>query len=1047
MCREIIDEEIRSKVTITKTITGASRHQLKRIKRKHGDQFEEEHNCKVFFIKDRDEIQIKGKIKDVEVLESRVKELLEAELHTESFSISCHGKHFGMWKKRWMIIKKEQEESEVIMDFSRRDQRHSSSSSSLESEQEIKVAFEIIGSDLDQLLEIKELLCKEEMEKRIIDIPGAGITALLNAKRQGQLNFMDRLAVDMYIDKRMNKVTLQSPQGLSEDIETAETEIQKFIGIHASIHKDLTCEDPIVGLVLSSKTKSVPYLATANSFAKAHSVVVLSLKSPRVGLRLKGNPSAIDKVHEFIQVHVMKQIEASIKEEKLSMSQKYSTLLTSSEFSRFEVKLKEDYCVMCSYPKCGQLSIAVHSALIDSLSHSVRVDICRGNIVQEKVDAIINAANMDLKHISGLAKAISDAGGPTIQIESNSYVQSNGKVVTGNCVSLGAGALPCKRIIHAVGPRWVDGTKNEEETLYFTVLHCLQQASKENLSSVAFPAISTGVFGVPEDICARASLKAVLNHLQVNQNSTLTVVRFVLYTPTAFQAFKSSFKSIILPCATKQSDKDAGVKSAASVSTSGQWLWANDSGSFSLYSPATATQLTQEYSKNPSGSFQCLINGKTYVIDFATMIQTNVSTGYRRKIQFDSQSSSANRSVQWQYFNNQHSWSFYQPSESQTIEAMYRANTPGNITISGRVYTFDFTSMHQINIQTGHWRNIHRSPQVSVVAKLQLHEKTKQEITGSFSDNEMITVVLHGPGDSLQEAKAKVEEKLKFMLKSQSISFPSEMEQKLLQIAAKHRVTSFIKEVEKDTKGKPGMQLKQLCIEGALLNVQRAINAVQEGIIQYQLESKEENEEEYPQEWENQAQTTQVFLVQQGSPEWNKIDRLFKTTMPNSTIIQISRIQNKWLWERYVFQRKRLGIKNSGNINEKELFHGTRSNDPRVIYENEDGFDMRYSAQGMWGQANYFAVNASYSHNYAHPTPDGAREMFLVKVLTGDSYDCPSNSSLRKPPMKALGSGVSSEVSFTQVQYDTVTGVTNGSRVYMIYDNDKAYPAYLIKYK
>ena len=66
-------------------------------------------------------------------------------------------------------------------------------------------------------------------------------------------------------------------------------------------------------------------------------------------------------------------------------------------------------------------------------------------------------------------------------------------------------------------------------------------------------------------------------------------------------------------------------------------------------------------------------------------------------------------------------------------------------------------------------------------------------------------------------------------------------------------------------------------------------------------------------------------------------------------------------------------------------FHGTRGNDPKLIYEGENGFDMRYSNQGMWGQANYFAVNASYSDNYAYQTPDGYKEMFLVKVLTGDS--------------------------------------------------------------
>ena len=96
----------------------------------------------------------------------------------------------------------------------------------------------------------------------------------------------------------------------------------------------------------------------------------------------------------------------------------------------------------------------------------------------------------------------------------------------------------------------------------------------------------------------------------------------------------------------------------------------------------------------------------------------------------------------------------------------------------------------------------------------------------------------------------------------------------------------------------------------------------------------------------------------------------------------------------------------------------------------------------MWGKANYFAENASYSNTYAHTTADGYKEVFLVKVLTGDSYNSPPDPSLRKPPSKSTessGGGL-------QLLYDTVTGRTHGSQVYMTYDNDKAYPAYLIKY-
>ena len=200
----------------------------------------------------------------------------------------------------------------------------------------------------------------------------------------------------------------------------------------------------------------------------------------------------------------------------------------------------------------------------------------------------------------------------------------------------------------------------------------------------------------------------------------------------------------------------------------------------------------------------------------------------------------------------------------------------------------------------------------------------------------------------------------------------------------------------------------------------------------------------FPQEWQQQSKTTEVFPLQQGSSEWTRVYTKFSSTMSGHQTVEISRIQNKWLWEKYASHKKRLDRKNSGVVNEMELFHGTRSNDPRNIYEGEEGFDMRFSAQGMWGVANYFAANASYSNDDSYQSTKG-RQMFLVKVLTGDSYQSPSNNALRKPPVKTAGTS-GKEVQFAQTRYDTVTGHTNGSQVFMTYDNDKAYPAYLITY-
>ena len=1038
-CWDDIDETIKSAVVMTKTIP-CTIQESKYLEQKHFEKLKLEFPCEIFVNKGRGELRAKGKLKDIEGLQSRISEILESGVHTEMFTLSCNARHFSMWKKWWIDHMRQRKDSEIILNFFRKDKRQSGRS---ESEQMAEVQFEIIGTDGEQLLGIKQVLCSQETEDRIVDVSAAGATALLSAKQQGLLKFVDKLAVMVFIDKKANKVILTAPQGLADDLDTAEQEIQKFVGNHASTHKNLTSDDPVVGLVLCSKTRCAPYLASANSIAKSHKVSVHPLRTPQIGLRLSGSPAAIGKVESFICSNVLKVIEGDVKQDQLTVKHKQSCLLSSTEFSRFESKLKEDYCVLCSYPKHAKQNKAVLSAMIQAslFDHPLQVDLCHGSIVHEKVDAIVNPANEDLQHVGGLAKVILDAAGVAIQVESNMYIQKNGRIPPGGCVALSAGTLPCKRIIHAVGPRWVDGTKGEEKTLYLTVLGSLQCADNEKLDSVAFPAISTGIFQVPDGVCARASLKAVRDYSQTFPNSTVTTVRFVLFTPTAFQSFSSHFKSIILPCALPAASPPKAVvmdNPIVDSQSTYQWLWADDKGSFTPYPPDVIARCNKEYQQNPQGSFHCLINKNIYIIDFANMTQTNIRTSYKRSIRKESYLST--QTVHWEYANDQGSWSPYQPHESQIIEAKHQANIPCSIQIHGNTYKVDFLRMFQINVQTNHKRNVRRVVPTSGISVSRPVQKPSPRLDDAKPINEDITVVLRGPRDSLPQAKRKLEEKLKSLFKSHSVAFPAALQSKLCKIIRKYNVSSTIEDVTKGGQRKPQKMLK---IEGLSSSVDRAVSAIQEEIIQSQLNS-EEDQEEYPKEWEQQSTTTQLFPVKQGNMEWSRVEALFKQTMPSSTVFQISRIQNRWLWDRYVFQRKRLGIKNNGKVNELELFHGTRTNDPKVIYAGEEGFDMRYSAQGMWGQANYFAVNASYSHGYAHSMPDGCRQMFLVKVLTGDSYESPSDRSLRKPPMKSTHG--SSEVSFSQMQYDTVTGITAGSRVYMTYDNDKAYPAYLIKY-
>jgi len=424
------------------------------------------------------------------------------------------------------------------------------------------------------------------------------------------------------------------------------------------------------------------------------------------------------------------------------------------------------------------------------------------------VDAIINAANEELQCNGGLAKAILDAGGASIQRECDEFVRTHGKVKPGQVACLGAGTLPCRKVIHAVGPRWSGGWHGEEQELYSAVEKSLTAVFLANLSSIAIPAIGTGRCGVPVEVCARTSINAVHDFTQV---FPIRHVKFILFQKEAVDAFKSA---LIL---------------------SFRWQRQNDQGSFSFHSNYNSHTLSRAFLSNPKGSVAITISGKSYLIDFDKMLQINRNTGYKRPIQW-------------------------------------------------------------------------------VLSRLE------------------------------------------------------------------------------------GM---------------------------------------YPQEWQPQNKTTELFSVRRGTPEWQHVERKFAATMGSGRIIELTRIQNKCIWEKYVHEKKRLDQKNNRAINEKELFHGTSSNSPQNIYKDEDGFDVGFSRKGMWGVANYFAVKASYSDRYAFQSRDG-KQMFLVKVLAGESYNCQPDSSLHMPPNKHPA---------TQTKYDTATENTNGSQVFMTYDNNIAYPTYLITYE
>ena len=153
-------------------------------------------------------------------------------------------------------------------------------------------------------------------------------------------------------------------------------------------------------------------------------------------------------------------------------------------------------------------------------------EIVLGDLLREPVDAIVNAANGHLAHGGGVAGAISRAAGPELQRESDTLVRAGGPVAVGDAAVTGAGRLPFKAVIHAVGPRLGEG--DEEALLASAVDAALARAGERGFASVSFPAVSSGIFAVPLATCARAYVKAVGGHFAARPGSPLRTVRLCL---------------------------------------------------------------------------------------------------------------------------------------------------------------------------------------------------------------------------------------------------------------------------------------------------------------------------------------------------------------------------------------------------------------------------------------------------------------------------------------------------------------------------------------
>jgi len=163
-----------------------------------------------------------------------------------------------------------------------------------------------------------------------------------------------------------------------------------------------------------------------------------------------------------------------------------------------------------------------------------------GDITRERAEAIVNAANSSLLGGGGVDGAIHRRGGPEIlascrEIRRTRYPDG---LPTGEAVATVAGRLPASCVIHTVGPVWRGGGAGEAELLARCYRRCLEEASGLKLRTVAFPAVSTGVYGYPKDRAARVSYEAVREYLRAHELPETVI--FVFFSPEDAAVFLQS---------------------------------------------------------------------------------------------------------------------------------------------------------------------------------------------------------------------------------------------------------------------------------------------------------------------------------------------------------------------------------------------------------------------------------------------------------------------------------------------------------------------------
>ena len=171
-----------------------------------------------------------------------------------------------------------------------------------------------------------------------------------------------------------------------------------------------------------------------------------------------------------------------------------------------------------------------------------KISLLKGDITRLEVDAIVNSANSSLMGGGGVDGAIHRAGGPQILEECKQIIKKIGRLPTGEAVITSGGNMKVKFVIHTVGPIWNGGSNNEEKLLANSYYNSLKIATENNIKTIAFPSISTGVYGYPIEKASIIAINTVKKFITENDYDFEEII-FVLFSEYDYSIYKNNLKA------------------------------------------------------------------------------------------------------------------------------------------------------------------------------------------------------------------------------------------------------------------------------------------------------------------------------------------------------------------------------------------------------------------------------------------------------------------------------------------------------------------------